>query len=306
MPIDTTLTEQKIQRVLGGFIASPKYHVEGLFVFGWESDKLIWTKAGYIYEFEIKISRSDYMNDFRHKVEKHLLLNSALPDESTVAREADLFGNLLKEKRKRYPQITRGEAKLMMKPVGERMPNYFYYAVPEGLLDADEVPPYAGLIYITTYKGSFEDQPDKWLHRIKIVRKAPQLHKTKYTDAELNLGEKFYYNMKTWQHNYRKQVDYSLMYRQRLQDELNSKHQEKSHKQLQDELKAAEDKARSWEYEAKTYYDLYRTMVESADLTTIERRLMIAEIKKHNSDFDFQTIITEADRIYKERYPGRK
>ena len=306
MPIDATLTEQKIQRVLGGFIASPKYRVDGLFVFGWESDKLIWTKAGYIYEFEIKISRSDYLNDFRHKVEKHLLLNSALPDEGTVAREADLFDNLLKEKRKRYPQITSGGAKLMMKSVGERMPNYFYYAVPEGLLDADEVPPYAGLVYITTYKDGFEDQPDKWLHRIKIVRKAPQLHKTKYTDAELNLGEKFYYNMKTWQRNYREQVDYSLMYRQRLQHELDSKHQEKSYKQLQNELKDSEDKARSWEYEAKQYYGLYRTMVEGADLTTIERHLMIAEIKKHNPDFDFQTIITEADRIYKERYPNRK
>ena len=305
MPIDTTLTEQKIQRVLGGFIASPKYRVDGLFVFGWESDKLIWTKAGYIYEFEIKISRSDYMNDFRHKVEKHLLLNSAMPDESTVAREADLFGNMLKEKRKRYPQITMEQAKDRMKPVGERMPNYFYYAVPEGLLDADEVPPYAGLVYITTCKDGFEDQPDKWLHSIKIVRKAPQLHKTKYTDAELNLGEKFYYNMKTWQHNYREQVDYSLMYRQRLQDELDSKHQEKSYKQLQDELKAAEDKAGSWEYEAKKYYGLYMTMVEGADFTAIERRLMIAEIKKYNPDFDFHTIITEADRIYEERYPDR-
>ena len=37
-----------------------------------------------------------------------------------------------------------------------------------------------------------------------------------------------------------------------------------------------------------------------------ERRLMIAEIKKHNPDFDYQAIITEADRIYKERYPNRK
>lgn len=279
MPIDTTLTEQKIQRVLGGFIASPKYRVDGLFVFGWESDKLIWTKAGYIYEFEIKISRSDYMNDFRHKVEKHLLLNSALPDESTVTREADLFGNLLKEKRKRYPQITMEQAKDRMKPVGERMPNYFYYAVPDGLLDADEVPPYAGLIYITTYKGSFEDQPDKWLRRIKIMRKAPQLHKTKYTDAELNLGEKFYYNMKTWQRNYRKQVDYSLMYRQRLQDELDSKHQEKSYKELQDELKAAEDNVQYYKNEMQKYYSLYRTMVEGADYNDIERVCLWMHLK---------------------------
>lgn len=308
MPIDTILTEQKIQRVLGGFIASPKYSVDGLFVFGWESDKLIWTKAGYIYEFEIKISRSDYMNDFRHKVEKHLLLNSALPDESTVARDADLFGNLLKEKRKRYPQITMEQAKDRMRPVGERMPNYFYYAVPEGLLDADEVPPYAGLIYITTYKGGFEDQPDKWLRRIKIARKAPQLHKTKYTDAELNLGEKFYYNMKTWQHNYRKQVDYSLMYRQRLQDELDSKHQEKSYKQLQDELKEAEDNARSWEHEAKQYYGLYKTMVEGADYNDIERRVFtdVLEDLGINVKEKYKEIMDETKKRYKERYPNRK
>ena len=306
MEIDTTLTEQKIQRILSGFIASPKYNVDGLFVFGWESDKLLWTKAGYIYEFEIKISRADYRNDFKHKVEKHVLLNSAMPDESTEAREADLFGNLVKEKRKRYPQITSEQAKNMMKSVGERMPNYFYYVVPEGLLEPDEVPPYAGLVYITTYKGSFENEPDKWRHDYKVIRTAPQLHKTKYTDGELNLGEKFYYNMKTWQRNYREQVGYSLMYRERLQDELASKHQEKSYKKLQDELKDAENKARSWEHAAKQYYGLYKTMVEGADLMTIERRLMVAEIKKHNPDFDYQTILDESDRIYKERYPNRK
>ena len=306
MEIDTTLTEQKIQRVLSGFIASPKYNVDGLFVFRWESDKLLWTKAGYIYEFEIKISRADYKNDFKHKVEKHVLLNSAMTDESTEAREADLFGNLLKEKRKRYPQITTEQARNMMKSVGERIPNYFYYAVPDGLLEPDEVPPYAGLVYITTYKGFCENEPDKWRHGYKVIRKAPILHKTKYTDGELNLGEKFYYNMKTWQRNYREQVDHSLMYRQRLQDELDSKHQEKSYKKLQDELKAAEDKARSWEQEAKKYYGLYKTMVDGADLMTIERRLMIAEIKKYNPCFDYQTILNDSDRVYKERYPNRK
>ena len=306
MPIDTTLTEQKIQRVLGGFIASPKYSVDGLFVFGWESDKLIWTKAGYIYEFEIKISRADYKNDFKYKVEKHLLLNSAMPDENTVAREADLFDNLLKEKRKRYPQITMEQAKSMTKPVGGRMPNYFYYAVPEGLLEPDEVPPYAGLVYITTYKGSFENEPKKWRHSYKVIKTAPKLHKTKYTDGELNLGEKFYYNMKTWQRNYREQVDYSLMYRQRLQHELDSKHQEKSYKELQDELEMSQQYVDALKKQAQNYFGMYMTMVEGADLTTIERHLMIAEIKKYNPDFDYQTIITEADRIYKERYPGRK
>ena len=68
------LTEQSIQQRLNHFFASWKYNVDGLYVFQWESDKLIWTKSGYIYEFEIKISRSDFKNDFKHKKEKHIIL----------------------------------------------------------------------------------------------------------------------------------------------------------------------------------------------------------------------------------------
>ena len=291
----TELTEQKIQRRLNGFFASWKYNVDGLYVFGWESDKLIWTKAGYIYEFEVKISRADYMNDFKHKVEKHLLLNSALPDEKTEARQADLFGNLFNQKRKRYPQITMEQAKQFMKPVGERMPNYFYYAVPDGMLEADEVPPYAGLIYIHEDKG------------FSIIREAPRLHTTKYTDGELNLGEKFYYNMKTWQKNYREQVNYSLMYRERLQHELDSKNQEKSYKELQDELEKAKGSIRCWQEDSQKYYGLYMTMVEGADYNTIERRLLLKELKAHGVDVEkrYAEIMEEAENLYQQRYPSR-
>ena len=62
------LTEQSIQKRLNHFFASWKYNVDGLFVFSWESDKLLWTKAGYIYEFEIKISRSDFKADFKLRI----------------------------------------------------------------------------------------------------------------------------------------------------------------------------------------------------------------------------------------------
>ena len=291
----TELTEQKIQRRLNGFFTSWKYNVDGLYVFGWESDKLIWTKAGYIYEFEVKISRADYMNDFKHKVEKHLLLNSALPDEKTEARQADLFGNLFTQKRKRYPQITMEQARQRMKPVGERMPNYFYYAVPDGMLEADEMPPYAGLIYIHEDKG------------FSIIREAPRLHTTKYTDGELNLGEKFYYNMKTWQKNYREQVNYSLMYRERLQHELDSKNQEKSYKELQDELEKAKGSIKCWQEDSQKYYGLYITMVEGADYNTIERRLLLKELKAHGVDVEkrYAEIMEEAENLYQQRYPSR-
>ena len=292
----TKLTEQVIQRRLNGFFASWKYNVDGLFVFGWESDKLIWTKAGYIYEFEVKINCADYMNDFRHKVEKHLLLNSALPDEKAEKRQADLFGHLFTQKRKQSPQITMEEVKQRMKPVGERMPNYFYYAVPEGMLVADEVPTYAGLLYIHEESG------------ISIVREAPRLHTRKYTDGELNLGEKFYYNMKTWQKNYREQVKYSLMYRERLQHELDSKHQEKSYRELTDELKEAEATIEYCRQETQKYYGLYMTMVEGADYNTIERHLFLKVLKDLGIDAKakYKEIMQEAERQYKERYPGRK
>ena len=75
------LNEQSIQQRLNHFFASWKYNVDGLYVFEWESDKLIWTKNGYIYEFEIKISRADFKNDFKHKKDKHLILQGPTEQE---------------------------------------------------------------------------------------------------------------------------------------------------------------------------------------------------------------------------------
>ena len=186
------LTEQSIQQRLNHFFASYKYKADGLYVFSWESDKLIWTKSGYIYEFEIKISRADFKNDFKHKKEKHIVL------ASTIARDTakEIQMSLFEQKEKDHPNhwsresLERyyGDIDAMAK--GKRMPNYFYYAVPTGMLEPDEVPPYAGLIYI--------DSEYRYVKQsYHIVKEAPQLHKTKYTDAELNLGEKFYYNWQT-------------------------------------------------------------------------------------------------------------
>ena len=157
------------------------------------------------------------------------------------------------------------------------------------MLEADEVPPYAGLIYIHEDSG------------LAIIREAPRLHAKKYTDSELNLGEKFYYNMKTWQRKYREQVDYSVMYRERLQDELDSKHQEKPYRKMAEELKVAEK-------DSQKYYGLYMTMVEGADYNTIERHLFLKVLKELGVDAKekYKEIVQEAERRYKERYPNRK
>lgn len=84
-----------------------RYKLANAFVFKWESDYFIQKNTGYAYEFEVKISRSDFFAD-KQKVDKHLVLNMA---------------------------------------EHEFRPNRFFYVVPKGLITVNEVPKYAGLMY---------------------------------------------------------------------------------------------------------------------------------------------------------------
>lgn len=79
------------------------------FIFGGESDVLSINKSGFITEFEVKISRSDFKADAK-KVTKW----------------------------KRY------ELK-----IESSVPNYFYYACPPELIQVFEVSDYAGLIWVS-------------------------------------------------------------------------------------------------------------------------------------------------------------
>ena len=106
------VSEQLLQQYLRGWKSNPKYIVENLYVFDWESDMLIKTRSGYWYEVECKISFSDFKNDFKHKWQKHELLK--MGDEK------------------------------------HRRPNYFYYCVPWYLSGKvlPLLPDYAGLIVL--------------------------------------------------------------------------------------------------------------------------------------------------------------
>lgn len=108
-------TEQNILgKLRWGYMSNPAYAIANLFVFEWESDFLLKTKAGYWYEVEVKISRSDFKADRKHKPEKYDILEG---------RRQGL------------------------------RPNYFSYCVPEDLLDkvADLIPDYAGIVKVTSW-----------------------------------------------------------------------------------------------------------------------------------------------------------
>jgi len=121
--------------------------VSNIFFFKWESDVFNISKSDITSEFEVKVSRSDFFADF-NKREKHKALNDA--HEKGI--------------------------------VNEEMPQFFYYAAPEGLITVEDLPDYAGLIERTPY-GSF-----------KKIKSAPKLHDVKFkVESWREIAMKFYY-----------------------------------------------------------------------------------------------------------------
>lgn len=154
----TEWTEKKIQSLLErDFLSrsSKQYEFCNLYAYNWESDYVAITKSNIAYECEIKISRGDFFNDKKKEL-KHLIMEGLNTD---------------------YVK-----------------PNYFYYVVPEGMITAEEVPDYAGLIYVVDGHNGFTF--------LKTVKSAPTLHKDKVDYEALNLIGKFYYNFKDYKRRY--------------------------------------------------------------------------------------------------------
>jgi hypothetical protein len=121
-----------------------------------ECDVISISKSNYIYEYEIKVSRSDFKADFNK--EKHKLMLERKCTKTKMIKE-----NNQKVKDTLYLTC-----------------NYFNFVVPAGLVTIEEVPDYAGLIYID------ED------FNFKIIKKAPLLHKEK---ASYNFIRKLSHNL---------------------------------------------------------------------------------------------------------------
>ena len=116
-----------------------------------ECDVLSITKSNYICEYEVKISRSDFKADF--KKPKHKLITEKKFVNETV--KWPYYGG-----------------------------NYFYFVVPENLITVDELPDYAGLIYVRNAQFGYNDYPSgelkvKDIMVYEIIKKAPLLHKAK-------------------------------------------------------------------------------------------------------------------------------
>ena len=171
---DDKHSEKSIQSLLESRFSAGniKYTVSNLYLFrhDWETDFLVVQRSsGYCYEIEIKVSRADFLNDFK-KVDKHSILKEGF----------------YMKKKYRYPIDPNTGKKFSEKYYApekwDYRPNRFYYCVPEGLIKKEEVPEYAGLMYVTPMG-------------IVTVKEAKFIHKEKLRLQD-KLCDKFYYYWK--------------------------------------------------------------------------------------------------------------
>ena len=275
-------SEEFIQNALNHFFAynSVKYNVDGLYIFDWESDKLLETRSGYIYEFEIKISRADFKNDFKHKKDKHIILAG---EERYGDKYLPKYYEFLEANRKvsnwceqNFLKSAENDPHYLVG--GHKRPNYFYYTVPTDLVKVEEVPDYAGLIYVDE-RGN-----------LTIKKSAPKLHSEKYKDSELNLGEKFYYNMDSWRSKCKSAWTEARRWREKLNAEIEEKGQGRAYKDLENELEGYkkayhELSVNSQKSSDQLHKDLYR---QNRMVTLLAR-----ELQKYNPQFNLFTFEDE-------------
>jgi hypothetical protein len=273
---DFQYTEQFMQSKLSNFFAynTVKYDIDGLYIFEWESDKFIETRSGLIYEFEIKVSKSDFKNDFKNKKDKHIILEGEdkygdkyLPKYYERLEKNREIGAWAEKSFKKYADTS---PRYMVS--GHKRPNYFYYCTPPGVVDVEEVPSYAGLVYVD--KSGL----------ITIKKKAPKLHGDKIKDEDLGLGEKFYFNMDSWRTKCKNAWKDTEFWRKKFNNEIESKGQSKAYKDLEQELEwYKESQLDLIEKNAKEKAQLHRDLAFQCRLS----RELVNEILKYKPDFDY-------------------
>lgn len=113
-----------------------------------EADVLGVNRNGFMYEYEIKRSKSDFLADFKNKPHKHRKFKER--------KAIHIYDEWKKGKKtgNRFERIL--------------IPNRFFFVCEDNLISKDEVPEYAGLIYVNPQTQTTLE-----------VKSAPLLHRNK-------------------------------------------------------------------------------------------------------------------------------
>jgi hypothetical protein len=109
----------------------------------WECDVAELTDSGFLREYEIKTSRADFRRDA-------LKSGSVKTGPNWRDRQRTTKHELLATRH-------------------TRAPNNFFFVVPEGLIPVEDVPEWAGLIYV------YRRTPNHWPEK-RVVKRAPRIH----------------------------------------------------------------------------------------------------------------------------------
>ena len=113
-------------------------------------------QSGYLDEFEIKLSRSDFKADF---------------NKTSRYRSADGSSNWKRKPGNKHEMLQAGDA----------FPNFFYFVLKEGIATPEEIPKQYGLIWITDTG-------------INVGREATRLHRRKLSvEQQLYFAKKLYH-----------------------------------------------------------------------------------------------------------------
>lgn len=159
-----TLTERSIQRGLMARFGSSFQCACPNFTPGrwWECDLWAVTKAGYVVEYEIKLSLADFTADRRKETTHRVRVEGR--NEWRRQNKHDLLA------------------------AGDCVPSRFFFAVPESLFDAirPKLPPFAGLVTCEPNQFGFS-----WC-RLRVP--APKLHRRKVEEGQIAQAMKATYH----------------------------------------------------------------------------------------------------------------
>lgn len=172
------LTEAIVQDVIYAYCDAAKHQITvpncGT-VFMYESDIASMTKTRFGHEFEVKVSRADWLAELRKIASSDS--NSKRSRAKRLANAAAI-ASALKAAWANGEERCGEEFRFTQDPT----PNYFWVVAPPGVVKAEELPEYAGLMEVEPYRfGNHKAHG----YRLTQTKAAPRLHALKMTDRQV-------------------------------------------------------------------------------------------------------------------------
>jgi len=173
------MNESMMQAVLMQHAIAKRYQLTApnlAMLYAWEADLISATNAWLVHEYEIKVSRSDFLAD-SNKRAKHASLAREFASSPGPRKPRDEVMQSL---------LDQGWLDL---DLSRKTPNYFWYATNGFEIDPSEIPHYAGWLRI------------KWHERfgrygVRVEKQAPRLHSEKLSERKrLNLARWLSYKL---------------------------------------------------------------------------------------------------------------